>query len=439
LTQTAALLWERPGSSRGIVVVPLCLAGLVFGGAAVSGCLRRLGSARRAAAPRSFQDMFALHAIALGGMAAVGLPWFGEMLPDRAALALQEFRSDIYVQQDALAQLQSYYEDLNTVTVQSGPLLTALAPQDARRQNAGDEFFVITRPADVWMDRELIPGWKGELAGHTVTINQHGMRDRASLTVRKPADTARIALVGSSVIMGYAVGDDEVFGLQFESLLNEQRRDGPPRIEVLNFGMGGQGPLHRLALVEQKVLAFEPDAIYYFAHQDELRASLAHFNALVSTQVPLKYPFLEEIVRNARITPDSAPGVSMVRLAEPARLSRVVEGAYQTLAADSRSRGVLPVWIYCPIPGIPDAPDLAPELIPIATQAGFVVLNLNDWHVGYDPSDLKAGAADHHLNEYGHRILAERLFEAVTAHPEALPGGVTGTTGARSETIGAGP
>ncbi|MBX3436143.1 MAG: hypothetical protein KF861_01545 [Planctomycetaceae bacterium] len=421
LTQTAALLGELPGSSRGIVSVPLCLAGLVIGGAAARATLRRLDAARLFARRLTFQDTFAVHAVVLGGMVAVGLPWFSAVLPDGANLALQNFRSDIYFQQDPLAQLQSYYEDLNTVTVQSGPLLTALTPQETHRQRGGDEFLTITRRVNPWMGREPIPGWKGELAGHTIAINSHGMRDRATVTLRKPAETVRIALVGSSVVMGYAVADDEVFGLEFERLLNKNRNDDLPRIEVLNFGMGGQGPLHRVALVEQKVMAFQPDAIFYFAHQDELRSSLSHFSGLVSSRTPLKYSFLEEIVRDARITPETSPGVTLVRLGESSRLRRLVGGAYETLAAECRRNNVLPVWIYFPIPGIPDAPDLAPELIPLATEAGFVVLNLSDWHAGYDPMALRSGSADHHLSAEGHELFANQLFEAVLQRPDALP------------------
>ncbi|HEY2158705.1 MAG TPA: hypothetical protein VGH33_23945, partial [Isosphaeraceae bacterium] len=63
---------------------------------------------------------------------------------------------------------------------------------------------------------ELIPGLDKTLYGRRFTINRHGMRDR-DYTVAKPAGTFRIALLGSSIDMGWGVGDDE----SYENLLEE--------------------------------------------------------------------------------------------------------------------------------------------------------------------------------------------------------------------------
>ena len=44
--------------------------------------------------------------------------------------------------------------------------------------------------------------------------------------------------------------------------------------------------IHRRTLIERKVFAFEPDAIYYIAHQDELLGPVPHLANLVARDLP---------------------------------------------------------------------------------------------------------------------------------------------------------
>jgi hypothetical protein len=96
----------------------------------------------------------------------------------------------------------------------------------------------MSRPTDILPERELIPGWSGEVDGARLTINRHAMRDRADRSREKPADACRVAVVGSSLVMGYGVADDEPFSALLEERLNARRRAGDPPCEVLNFGTG---------------------------------------------------------------------------------------------------------------------------------------------------------------------------------------------------------
>src|SRR5213082_926116 len=107
------------------------------------------------------------------------------------------------------------------------------------------------------------------------------MRDRADRAREKPPGTCRVAVVGSSVVMGYGVGDDEPFPRLLEDRLNA-RRDGGPRYEFLNFGTGRSYAIQRHVLIDRKVFAFEPDAIYYVAHQDEFLGTVRHLTKLVA-------------------------------------------------------------------------------------------------------------------------------------------------------------
>src|SRR5262249_23641406 len=177
-----------------------------------------------------------------------------------------------------------------------------------------------------------------------------GMRDRPDLSQQKPPGTCRIAMVGSSVVMGYGVADDEPFPRLLEDRLNARRPRGGPRYEVLNFGTGKSFAIQRHVLVNRKVLGFEPDAIYCVAHQDELLGPVKHLAKLVAKGSKLRSPCLDEIVRKAGIKPDESWGMTEALLQPFAR--DIVRGVYRDLVAECRRRGILAVWVYLPMPGV---------------------------------------------------------------------------------------
>jgi hypothetical protein len=219
--------------------------------------------------------------------------------------------------------------------------------------------------------------------------------------------------------MGYGVGDDETFPRLLEGRLNAARRDGKPRYEVLNFGTGKSFAIQRHVLIDRKVFAFEPDAIYYFAHQDELLGPVRHLTALLSSHTALPYPCLSEVMQRAGVTPDTPPGVAEPRLYPFAR--DILLCVYRDLAAECRRRGVLPVWVYLPMPGVVEVSVRSDELAGLAAEAGFVVVNLAGWADGHRPAEVKLSDSDHHANTLGHRLVTDRLEAELRRRPELLP------------------
>src|SRR5262249_15844793 len=158
---------------------------------------------------------------------------------------------------------------------------------------------------------------------------------------KKPADTCRIAVVGSSVVMGYGVRDDETFPRLLEERLNARRRADEPHYEFLNFGTGRSFVIQRHVLFDRKVLAFEPDALYYVAPQDEFLGAVRPLAKLLANRREFPYPCLNEVVRKAGIQPDTSPGMAEALLQPMA--GDLVLGVYRDLVADCRRRGILPV------------------------------------------------------------------------------------------------
>ncbi len=406
---------ERPEAGRGMFVVLMwMLAAIVVGMMLV--VFLRWQSSRGAKVPTlDFRASVKLHLAGLGVVVVFALPWSASMFDSEAARTIAEFQADPVAAEDAGNELLGYYEDLNMAAIQAGPLISSFSPQDEARRAQAHGFYKISRPADMYQSVELIPGIATELDGSPLSVNQFGMRDRASLTLRKPPGTIRIALVGSSIVMGYGVSDDEVFSRVFESELNRKRVDRTRRFEVLNFGVGKQWAPHRLITIQRKVVGFEPDVLFYFAHQDEFRELASHPAQLIVNKLELPSQHLKDIAFKANVTAEMAPGAiqSQLQSYETDLLSAV----YRTIVEECRGHGIVPVWIYLPVPNA-DGEKLAEKLIPIATTSGFIVCDLSDW------SQSQAGlfpSKEPHPNARGHQLIADALMRMVQSNPSTLP------------------
>ena len=127
------------------------------------------------------------------------------------------------------------------------------------------------------------------------------MRDR-DYTVAKPAGTFRIALLGSSIDMGWGVGDDETYENLLEDWLNDhaRRRGIDRRFEVLNFAVAAYGPLQRYALLGRKAEAFAPDLVLYSSTTLDARLLEIHLTGLLMREVDPTYAFLKRAIARRR-------------------------------------------------------------------------------------------------------------------------------------------
>jgi hypothetical protein len=409
-----------PPWTAGAFALLAILAGVVAAGVVVQWV--RAGLLRRGVLPvrPSFAGSVAWHAAALALLAGATVPQAADWLGPSGGEVVENLRRDARTPVEVAQVVRGYYEEIAEAHVQAGPWLDVLSGKEEPPALGGMQYSEITRPVpDDLVERELIPGWKGAVGGKQLTINSQGLRDREGIDPHKPAGTCRVALVGSSVVMGYGVGDDEVFKVLLEDRLNAAARPGGPHYELVNFGTGMSDAIHRRVLIERKVFGFGPDALYYFAHQDEFLMPPRHLARLVARGTPLPYPSLADVVRRAGITPDTPWGVTSNRLQPFGR--DIAVGLYRGLVRECRERGVLPVWVYLPVPGVVQVRARAADLVGAAAEAGFVTLNLEDWPGGHAPAEVKLGEKDYHANALGHRLIAGRLFEALRARPELLP------------------
>ena len=159
--------------------------------------------------------------------AVLAIPSIAGLFGPHAARRIGEMRGESVTPVEAARAVQGYYEQIAEVPVRAGAWLAMLEGQPIVEQPV--HFTDLTHPSDDFLelgtDPELVRNSGPEAP---ISINRFGMRDRADLTQQKPAGVRRIAMVGSSVVMGYGVADDQTFPRLFETGLNLQRKPDEP-------------------------------------------------------------------------------------------------------------------------------------------------------------------------------------------------------------------
>ncbi|HJQ14245.1 MAG TPA: hypothetical protein VJ830_05795 [Anaerolineales bacterium] len=266
---------------------------------------------------------------------------------------------------------------------------------------------------------ELTPSTTIDFNGTRLSTNRWGMRDRDYGQI-PPPNTYRIALTGPSFVMGLGVSDGEDFEWLVEERLNrENAGERYAGYEILNFAVPGYSALQELLLMEQKGLAFQPDAFFFMAHQREEDAVVMYLADRISSGADLPYPGLIELARQV----GAVPGVTKAqaeRLLQPVR-TKLLLWTYRHMVQVSRAHDVLPVWIFMPTLEDPLHEEEITHLTGLAKEAGFTILDLSDAYDNQDPDSLVVAYWDKHPNAKGHMLIAEDLYRKLQENRGEIP------------------
>lgn len=261
-------------------------------------------------------------------------------------------------------------------------------------------------------DFELIPDAEGRFVGEIVRTNRWGMRDRDYSLIPPPGVT-RIALIGPSTAMGSGVQQDEVFEAIVEERLNRSSngRDASP-IEILNFGVAGYTPFHMLYQLDRKVLAFQPDVAIFLGHVMDIERASREWMSMVRKGTLPPDPYLMELAARTGIRPGTGANEARRRIRGHER--ELLLWVYRRFIERCRESEVVPVFVY--MQAVTDIDETwreadRAEVLAVAREAGFPVLDLSGAYAGHPPSDLWIAENDGHPNALGNRLLADRLFE----------------------------
>jgi hypothetical protein len=242
--------------------------------------------------------------------------------------------------------------------------------------------------------------------------NSWGMRDK-EYSLSKNESTYRIALLGGSYEMGAGVNNEETFEALIEQQLNQKYKDS---IEILNFAIGGYHLVEGVFNLDSTI-RFNPDAIIYTAHSNELQRLQSRFIDLVTSNVKIDDPFVIQVKKASGITKDMCMLEKQNRLKPFTKY--ILKWGYASIANKCNRNNIQPIWMYVPALGDTEDPDYN-NILSLAKQCGFLTITINEPYKDFKTHELMVAPWDYHLNKKGHELVANKLFKQLTSHHKEL-------------------
>jgi D-alanyl-lipoteichoic acid acyltransferase DltB (MBOAT superfamily) len=358
----------------------------------------------------------------------IGKPAIYSRFGLRAEQTIRAIRVDGLNKRDAALLRRGYYENLIGVERFNTQLWEVYMKRPSHWLNIRDTAAV--RSTGDFLTWELRPFAAIAFKGKQLHTNRWGMRDQ-EYEMKKPSKTYRYALLGASPEMGAGVADNETFESLLELRLNQENNNKTQyaKYEILDFAVGAYSQLQNLWVLEHKVFDFEPNTILYVVHATDEDAALRHYVESIQTGVEIPYDYLKDLASKANIDRNTPRDVAEQRL-RPFQ-SQLLSWVYTRMAKDCRQRGIQPVWIFLPMIGENISQRDIDLHVRLAQEAGFVTISLDNWFENQDMKYLVLADWDMHPNAEGHKLIANKLYEALRDKQKtmsvALPG-LPGTT-----------
>ena len=436
--------WIELVSASGAWAAPILLAGpfLYLVASALGRADKRSPRERKSAGLKLKQTPFwraaALNIVACLVLVGLGAPAVYSYLGSRPAAMLTALTQSQLSQRDLNKLERGYYEQLMGANRHSQELWELY--------NRRPLVWPRIQESEIWRDHtdnillgELLPGQSVEFKNATLTTNRWGMRDR-DYALEAPEGTYRIALLGSSHVMGSGVNDGETFESLIEERLNRQDPPRPyQRYEILNFAVAARAPIQHVYLTEEKILPFKPQALIQVAHGQDKGIASRFISRMIRTGLEPPYPYLRDLFEELGLDQET-PDFIIQRRIRP-HTGAILEWSYQRIAQSCRERGILPIWVYQPMIYDPEGGVALEQRMEQARAAGYEVVSLADVYAEHDEADLQIAAWDNHPNALAHRLVADLLFErlqgtSIGPELEGAPKGASEVAGGPSEGAG---
>ena len=243
---------------------------------------------------------------------------------------------------------------------------------------------------------------------HNFQSNSFGIRDK-EYSLKKPEGTKRMALMGSSYQMGSGVNNNQVFEAIAEERMNRELVDSNMKhFEIFNFAAGGYYLLQHVELVNTTVFQYDMDALVYFAHTDERGKVVKDFTTIIKKKLPIKYPFLEKIIKESGIK----SYMSMLQIKEllTPYADTIMKWGYFEIAEKCKSNNVVPIWAFMETTTEFVDDKEYNELKAYAESLGFKTLDLRNTYGNIDRVKVQISDLNTHPNALGHRLIAQRFY-----------------------------
>jgi len=430
---TWLLMWGAAGTTSAREL--LILGGLFAVGLAIAGWSS--SDTKTSTVPSPYRLANATSMLVLIGL--LTLSWkdlYAPLAPAVASIVASVQRSTLNVR-DAALQHEGYYENLDNTSRMSAQLWDVTAQQARWLPLSATTAYQLRRD---FLGAELRPNASIVFMDQEFTTNSWGMRDRER-TLLKPAGVYRIALLGPSHVMGAGVSDANTFARLLEEQLNGPGNgNGAIRYEVLNFGVAAYALTQQLAMLEDRVLKFDPDAVFFTDGPHLAAPTVGHMLDAVARHHRIPFPRLQELMQETGVAALGRDGVPVLFDAGRAALEslgvktrmpwseadqrlrrsadRVIRVTLEQMSEVVREHGALPVFVA--LDNVGDPPQLPVPALHDAAAAGMLVFNLFDLWQGRDANALRIAVWNNHPNAAGNRLIAERLYDLIQKHSAEL-------------------
>lgn len=265
----------------------------------------------------------------------------------------------------------------------------------------------------------LKPDGDGSYKGAPLGVNDLGLRDRPTTLDPRPG-VRRVAVVGSSILMGSGVPVAATFENLVEDAVVAGALGDRGEIEILNFGVAGYRFDQLVDVVLDRVGAFQPDAVVLVINDLALNPNWSrHLVWLLEEDRDLRYDGLRDLVARAGIDAGSDSVAAMTVKLEPFRDDLLAWGLREV--ADWQAATSTPVMLLA-VSQAAVAERVGERLASVRSivdLAGLPMLSLLGAFDGHpDPESLWLRPWDRHPTVEGHRLLADDWLAQWARHPD---------------------
>ena len=327
--------------------------------------------------------------------------------------ALVEFFGDLrerrFNPRDQEELLRGYYEDLGDVTRFNNELWQIYTHRPDGWTDAA-----VKRIREDALLHDFHPSLDVECWGARFTTNSHGLRDR-EYSQHKPDHVFRIALLGSSHDAGLGVATDETYKHLVEERLNQTWGSDRRAYEIVNFSINGYNALLKMAMLDRRALAFQPDLVLYAAHSQEINWTVQR--GVIHTYWERgwvgEHPFVVEAMRQVGFDADGAP--ARRRVVEYKLLGQAPQIFRESLIRmrdQTRQQGAEFALLLTEHPSDTRRERSFDQMREIAESLSIPVIDLRGtYRQATKRSDYTLAAWNSHTNAAGHALMADKLYE----------------------------
>jgi hypothetical protein len=161
----------------------------------------------------------------------------------------------------------------------------------------------------------------------------------------------------------------------------------------------------------ERALSMHPNAIIYVATGRELTRSVAYLAEIMHKGIDIPYLPLQNIVAKAGVEKGTSEADAKRRLGPYA--AEILSFVYSHLAENSRARAIQAIWVFLPQLQGGSWQEETDAAVKTAEVAGFTIIRLDEVFKDKDVTKIRLAEWDDHPNAFGHRLIADELFERI--------------------------